>query len=622
MIATEERKGIMNTLSHGRIRAVLMVLAVLFIAGERVTAADRMVRIDPRSIEIGGEIGRRIDVTIDNNLLVLDADNDFLRPFRERNAAGGYIGLGKLIDAAVRFAVYRNSDDRVLALKRHLVRETIRLQENDGYIGLMKPESRMWALWDIHEMSYLVLGLTADHRFFGEKASLETAKKLADYMINRWKHENPAGPSSMGGISTYMATTSFENALLALYEQTGDARYLDFCVKDRKLPEWDVGIVVGRHGLVDGHAYSYLCRCLAQLELYRIQPDKRLLERTHDVIDFLTRRDGLVITGTCGYQECWHDNHQGFFKLGETCATAYLIRFLDNLLRLEGDSRYGDIMERAIYNALFAAQSPDGRRIRYYVPFEGERIYFDRDTYCCPCNYRRIIAELPGMVYYRCDNGLAVNLYTESSAMVELGGDLSLKVRQTTGYPARGKVVIHLDPTRTASFPVRLRIPRWCDEASISVNGESLTVRTAGGSFFTIERMWKAGDRIELDMPMAWKAVRGRKAQEGRVAVMRGPVLFCLNPERNEQVNPGEVHLLRIDTSSLAVPEYDQADTPFGMTCRVKFWNPNSYIGDPDISAVLTGFTDPGGRQTYFLVQDPKADNYADDELYTLEPGE
>ena len=133
-------------------------------------------------------------------------------------------------------------------------------------------------------------------------------------------------------------------------------------------------------------------------------------------MDFLTRQDGLVITGACGYQECWHDNQQGFFKLGETCATAYLIRLLDNMLRLEGDTLYGDMMERTIYNALFAAQSPDGRNLRYYSPFEGKRVYFDKDTYCCPCNFRRIIAELPTMVYYRCGGGLAINLYTTSIA--------------------------------------------------------------------------------------------------------------------------------------------------------------------------------------------------------------
>ena len=127
--------------------------------------------------------------------------------------------------------------------------------------------------------------------------------------------------------------------------------------------------------------------------------------------------------------------------MSESCATAYLTRMLDRLLRAEGDSRYGDMMERAVYNALFAAQSPDGRQLRYFSPLEGKRVYFDRDTFCCPNNFRRIMAELPMMIYYRMGKGLAVNLYTASTAKMDLGDGLSLAVRQETDYPRGGDVL-------------------------------------------------------------------------------------------------------------------------------------------------------------------------------------
>ena len=132
----------------------------------------------------------------------------------------------------------------------------------------------------------------------------------------------------------------------------------------RRLPEWKPRIVRGRYEQIEGHAYAYCCRCVAQLCLHRLQPDQRLLRPAHDVIDFLLRQNGLVITGTAGDHECWHDTQEGTVNLGETCTTAYLIRMWDELLRMEGESIYGDLMERAIYNALFAAQSPDGRGIR------------------------------------------------------------------------------------------------------------------------------------------------------------------------------------------------------------------------------------------------------------------
>ena len=122
-------------------------------------------------------------------------------------------------------------------------------------------------------------------------------------------------------------------------------------------------------------------------------------------------------------------------------------------------------MERSIFNALFAAQSPDGRRIRYYTPFECSRAYFPGDTYCCPNNYRRIISELPTMIYYRAPHELTVNLYTASTAKVDLGGGLSVTVQQETDYPSSGRVLLKVDPSQPAEFSLRLRIPRWCQRS-------------------------------------------------------------------------------------------------------------------------------------------------------------
>ena len=115
----------------------------------------------------------------------------------------------------------------------------------------------------------------------------------------------------------------------------------------------------------------------------------------------MLRHDGLHITGGTGQCEIWTDDQDGRGDLGETCATAYQLRVYESLLRLRGEARMGDLIERTVFNTLFAAQSPDGRRLRYFAPTEGPRAYWTTDTYCCPCNYRRIVAELPGMVFLR-----------------------------------------------------------------------------------------------------------------------------------------------------------------------------------------------------------------------------
>jgi len=598
-----------------RCPVLFCVAAILFSA---VLAADVFAPVDIRAIEVRGELGDRIAATVDNNLMVLDADDDFLKPFQERTATGGYVGLGKLIDACVRFAAY-TEDPAVIARKKHLVDSIIALQVPDGYIGMFAPEARLWALWDIHEMAYLIYGLTMDYRYFGEAASLDAARRAAGYVIDGWSAEPDREPGG-GSITVYMAVTGLEPALLALHEATGDEKYLDFCVNQRKLAEWDGPIVEGRWGPIQGHAYAYMARCLAQLRLYRIQPEPQLLVPSHRVVDYLTQEDGLVVTGTCGQHECWHSTQEGAANLGETCATAYLLRFLDELMRMEGEPAYGDLMERAVYNALFAAQSPDGRRIRYYSPQEGERVYFERDTYCCPCNYRRIIAELPEMVYYKANDGIAVNLYTPSRATIDAGG-VAVNLSQETDYPTSGTVNLRVETPQPSSFAMRLRIPAWCDNAMVRVNGSPASGDPMPGSFFRIEREWKFGDKVELDLPMTLRFVRGRKAQAGRVAIMYGPRVFCMNPASNPQVELGDLRLITIDPETLEGPFPDSSVRHGGLACKVKAWRTTNWYpqANPDWELTLTEFPDPGGEATYFHLPNPNAARFVEDELAVAE---
>ncbi len=575
-------------------------------------AADALTPVDLRQVKVGGEIGRRIDVTANNNLLVIDVDKDFLAPFRARTARDGYIGLGKLIDTAVRLAAY-TGDPKVVARKKHLVEETIRMQQADGYAGMLAAGGRMRGLWDVHEMGYIIYGLVSDYRHFGDERSLVAARKAADYLLEHWSAV-PADWPKTAKISTNVAVTGLERAMLALYTASGDRRYLDFCLRQRALPEWDLGIVIGRRVLIEGHIYAYMSRALAQLELYRLQPAERLLAPAVRAVDFLTRRDGMAITGGAGQWEIWTDDQDGRGELGETCATAYQLRAYDSLLRLQGDPRYGDLMERTIYNALFGAQSPDGRRIRYYTPFEGNREYHPTDTYCCPCNYRRIVAELPTFVYYRSGSGLAVNLYGPSQLMIKeiKGGDgVGLAVRQETDYPRSGRVVIHVDPSRPAALPLKLRIPRWCDKATASVNGRPVEAPATSGSFLTIEREWKAGDQVVLEMPMKWRLVLGRKRQAGRAAVMRGPLVYCLNPAQHEalaKLDGADLNRLVIVPSTLEGPVPDDTVRPGGTACRLRASNDGYGTGDQgNLRLTLTEFPDPQGKNVYFRLADLSA---------------
>ena len=597
---------------YSRSSRLVMLVLIALVTG--TAHGEGMTHLDLRHIRVGGELGQRIDATIHNNLMVLDADGEFLKPFQERTARDGYVGLGKLIDAAVRLAAY-SGDPAVLERKRHLVDTIISLQEPDGYIGMFEPGSRMWSLWDIHEMSYLIYGLTSDYRFFQEERSLAAAQKAADYIITKWSAEPDREPGG-GSITVYMAVTGLEAALLALHDASHEQRYLDFCANQRELATWDGPIVLGRWGQIQGHAYAYMARCLAQLRLYQRQPAPQLLVPTRRALNFMTRENGLAITGTCGQHECWHNTQEGAANLGETCATAYLVRLLDELLRMEGKPEYGDIMERAVYNSLLAAQSPDGRHIRYYTPQEGPRVYFEKDTYCCPCNFRRILAELPEMIYYGTEDGLAVNLFVTSSAELSVG-DVPVRISQETKYPSDGSVSIQVQPERATKFAVRLRVPAWCSNAGVRINGEPVADTPKAGAFLSLEREWHPGDVIQLSLPMELRLMKGLVAQAGKAAVMYGPRVFCLGRARNAALDSEDLHLITINPDTLEGPIPDESVRPGGLACKVRAWRTTSWYpqAPEDWELVLTEFPDPQGEATYFHVPNPSDSRLRDDEL-------
>lgn len=609
----------MSTVSNARLarRMLLLSLTATWLAAHghlTATAAENWQKADLGRVDVGGEIGRRIAITIDANLLKLDIDKDFVGPLADKNRKDGYVAAGKLLDAAVRFAAYQKNP-AVLELKNNLVRKITSLQQDDGYIGIMLPEQRVTALWDVHEMGYLVYGLLSDFEFFGNEASLKSARKLADYIIANW-NKVPADWGKQTGVATEVAATGMERTMLRLFTLTHDQKYLDFCVKQRHLAEWSPAIVIGRRPLIEGHIYGYLCRCLSQLELNATAPDERLLAPTRQAVDYMLHRDAMAITGGCGQWEIWTDDQDVRGELGETCATAYELRVFDHLLRTTADSHYGDLMERIIYNALFAAQSPDGALIRYYAPLEGPREYFPLQNYCCPANYRRIVAELPQMLAYQTPDGIAMNLYSAARGEFKLAAGAKVRLVEETDYPNSGKVQIRVGLEQPTSFTLRLRIPSWSKGSSLWVNDEPVA-GIQSGQFAAITRTWKSDDVVRLDMPMPYRFVLGRKRQSGRVAVMRGPLVFCLDGSQSKQLagrDGADLGRITLDPQSISAPEPDTAVRPDGLAITIQAWKPDYRCDRPgDLTLRLTEFADPKGTAAYFRLQD--FSQACDDEL-------
>jgi uncharacterized protein len=580
---------------------------------------DSLQAVRLKEAELSGEVARRIHDLVYENYMVIDLERDFLGPFRTRPPANGwrYIGVGKVIDAGSRFAAY-TGDPAVQKRTARLIEELMKTRDADGYLGHMKAEpggKQNYINWILHDQEYALLGLTDHWRYCGDNKSLECARQLADHILATFpKNPNPEN----------VCTAGLPEAMLTLYGCTGDPRYLRFAadtrhgshleIECRSIRDWEQTFENRKRS----HVYVMLARCYAQTMLYRWEPADQLLKMSRFMMRELVKKGGgLLVIGSGSDGEHFAYTQNGSGSISESCVTAYLIRWLGSLMRLDGDMRNGDIMERAVYNALFAAQSPSGRQIRYFTPFAGPREYFDNDGFCCPGNFRRIVAELPEMVYYRAkEDDVAVNFFAASKKRIDLGGGRSIKIEQETDYPTSGFVKFSISPSQAAEFSIRLRIPRWCPKATLVVCDEPPREVSPGEKFYEIHRTWKPGDTVTLDMPMPWRLVRGRKLQEGRVALLRGPIVYCIGTAQNADLikKYKDLSELTIDPASLGQPVADTSVRPNGLKVAAKAWPPgNRGGGAAALDVVLTEFVDPSGVATYFRV--PEGTKVVDDEL-------
>ncbi len=602
--------------------------------------------------ELGGEIGRRVELTIEKNFMALDLERDFVAPFRNRRApeelvkrfGDNAVELGENLHAAVLFARY-STDPKVRERKEWMVREVIATQSPDGYIGVFLAEldgRQMFRNYSLEDASHVVLALTEDYRWFHNEAALASAKKLADYLMNAARHR-PVGIkfSSLGE----------SHAFLELYRATGEKPYLAFAahepggalfVDPAGLSDWQQEFFTTRALDYEGtrkltralpkglypefasytyptervHLYSLVERALGQLQLQEFEPSPRLWQMSARIFDGLTdaHRPVMAITGAAGWHEGWNDDQDGRGPLGETCASVNLVWFFDAWLRLRGDLRFGDLMERGIYNTLFAAQDPAGRDLRYFTAFSGERRYFELDTYCCPGNFRRGLGSLSSLAYYRTADGVAVNLYTPSTATVQLAGGRTVKLEQQTDYPNSGQIDVLVSPSQPGRFSLRLRIPQWCEHPVISVNGASVGAPAPGVTDFAIEREWRSGDRVQLSLPMTWRWVKGLGMQTDRVALMRGPLVYGLSAQKNPALEGVVLRDLTLDPRSVQDVARDTSVRPDGTSVKARAWKPGSNLaGATDVEVMLTEFPDPSVAEIYFRA--PKSFKGVNDEL-------
>jgi DUF1680 family protein len=333
------------------------------IIGDKLTS----VRLTHREMA-GGEIDRRIMDLVSKNYMVLDLDRDWLDKFKNRTDRGDkrnvYYGIGKVLDAGSLFAQY-TGDPGVAGRAQYIMDQLRSSRDPDGYLGFWNVEPNNYqnvVNWILHEQEYFNLALVRNYRTTGNPQALADAKIMADYIMRMF----PANKDGEHIIPPGTSIAGITEGFVELYRVTGEKKYLDFarCLQYephwyylKPYDAWKKNISQSRY-----HVYVMLSHMYPDTELYRLIGGEDYLKKSLWMKQELLEqgRGGLLVTGSTSQGEHFTYNQDGSGTVEESCVTAYLLRWIDSLMRLEGDMRYGDVMERMIYNALFGAQAPDG----------------------------------------------------------------------------------------------------------------------------------------------------------------------------------------------------------------------------------------------------------------------
>lgn len=424
-------------------------------------------------------------------------------------------------------------------------------QHKDGYLNcyytLVEPGKRWTNLPTMHELyccGHLIEAAVAHWRATGKRTLLDVAIKLADHI------DNTFGPGKKLGVPGH---EEIELALVKLYQATGEDRYFKLAKffidlrgdgSRRKLSGANIQDhePVRKQREIVGHAVRamYLYSGVADVAAY--SGDRELVDAMERLWRDVVQRK-MYITGGIGARHAGEAFGNAYelpndSAYCETCAAIGLALWAHRLNLMHGDAQYADVLERLIYNGILSGIDLDGGRFFYVNPLASNGGHHRQPFFgcaCCPTNVVRFVPSIPGYVYATGAGEIYVNLYVAGTAKVPLDGS-TVKLTQETRYPWDGKVRLTVDPARSGEFAMCLRIPGWCQGAKLAVGGQAVGNLKVEKGYVRVHRSWKPGDVVELDLPMDVVRIEAHPrvaADLGRVAVQRGPIVYCFEAVDN-----------------------------------------------------------------------------------------
>jgi len=456
-----------------------------------------------------------------------------------------------------------NHPDKKLEDKVDKVIEDIaHAQQEDGYLNTyitLEKKKRFVNLRDEHELycaGHLIEAAVAHYTATGKTSLLDIAIRFADLICQTF------GPDRKQGAPGH---PEIELALMKLYWLTGKKHYLataKFFIDQR-----GKGFAGGDEYHQDhmpftqqeeivGHAVRAVYLMSGASDVYRETGDKDLLDTLVRLWENMTQKK-MYITGGIGSRyegEAFGKNYElpNDRAYAETCAAIGSIFWNHRMLQLTGEAKYADVMEKTFYNGFLSGISLDGKKYFYQNPLQSDGTHQRASWFecaCCPPNAARLLASLGGYFYSISREGLWVHLYGESKVSITLDKDRKVVLNQSTNYPWGKDINIKIFPDKETFFTLFLRIPGWCHNAQVSVNGKSVKEPIRPGFYLPISRKWKKGDEVWLNLSMCidFLEAHPHSSNNGRLAISRGPLIYCIEAQDHPGIDVFNI-LLSPDT--------------------------------------------------------------------------
>lgn len=466
-------------------------------------------------------------------------------------------------------------------------------QCEDGYLNtyftVKAPQERWTNLAECHELYCAGHMIEAGVAWFcatGKRNLLDVVCRLADHI------DDVFGPAEHQ-LHGYPGHPEIELALMRLYEVTRNPRYMAlvnyfisergkqphyydaeyekrgrtaywpthgpaWMVKDKAYSQAHLPLALQQSAI--GHAVRFVYLLSGAAHLARLNHDAELHKTCRRLWDDMVNRQ-MYITGGIGAQssgEAFTSEYDlpNDTVYAESCASIGLMMFANRMLQLEGDARYADAMERALYNTVLGGMALDGRHFFYVNPLEvhPRSIPFNHiydhvkpvrqrwfGCACCPPNIARILTSLGYYIYTRREDALYVNLYVGNTTQLPDGLTLSI----SSNYPWHGEVTIAVKTAQPVQQTLALRLPEWCEDPVVLLNGKPCAGEVKRG-YFHISRLWSDSDSVTINLPMPVRRVYGNPLLRhiaGKVAIQRGPLVYCAE----EADNGSALHNLWLD---------------------------------------------------------------------------